>query len=153
MSQWQPIEMPPDWKGPHSLRLLGILADGHHVFCQYTPFYRGHADEAKSLWVCEASPWAVKPTHWMPLPAPPSAVPPRPAGDDMSTAKLRLALDALLAKWKQRAEMEREAAGRNHEEFRLDLAHGQQAVAANIDYCVHELETLLAVSPAQEPDQ
>lgn len=68
---WQPIEQPPELEGMHSRRYLGVLADGLHVFCQYTPFYLGHPEEAKSLWVCEGFSWSMKPTHWMPLPEPP----------------------------------------------------------------------------------
>lgn len=71
VQEWQPIETPPDWKGPHSLKLYGWGPVCGYVFCNYTPHYLGHPDEAKSLWTADNWGWVAKPTHWMPLPAPP----------------------------------------------------------------------------------
>jgi hypothetical protein len=72
---WRPIETPPDHdRGTlSSIRVLGILSSGDHVFAQYTPFYLGRPEEDQCLWVCEGRGWATKPTHWMPLPTPPEA--------------------------------------------------------------------------------
>jgi len=66
---WQSIETAPNWKGPYSLRLLGILDSGHYVFVQYTPYYLDR--DPRFVWAGEGFGWATKPTHWMPLPEPP----------------------------------------------------------------------------------
>jgi hypothetical protein len=68
MDDWRPISTPPKCEGRHSIRLLGLLDGGTHVFCQYTPFYLGRSDEHKMLWICEGYGWETKPTHWTLLP-------------------------------------------------------------------------------------
>jgi hypothetical protein len=78
--RWRPIESAPDTTdGYSSIRVLGVLANGGYVFAHYTPAYIGKVDENKMLWMCEMFGWATKPTHWMPLPAPPSGDAARPA--------------------------------------------------------------------------
>jgi len=71
MCEWKPISEPPTTsKEGASVRVLGVIKGGHHVFASYTPYYLGHADEAKMLWTCEHFGWAEKPTHWRPLTQP-----------------------------------------------------------------------------------
>lgn len=75
IADWHPISDPPPTTSSASVRVIGIMATGLHVFAQYTPFYLGHEDEAKMLWIAEGFPWAYKPTHWMPLPEKPHGWP------------------------------------------------------------------------------
>lgn len=68
-SAWRELSDPPaEIKGQVSVRVLGILENGTHVFAQYTPYYKGSVDADKLLWVCEGYRWSVKPKKWMLLP-------------------------------------------------------------------------------------
>lgn len=71
---WRDIsDTPESIDGYSSIRVLGILENGTHVFAQYTPHYLGRADEHQMLWICEGFGWAQKPKYWRPLqPLPPA---------------------------------------------------------------------------------
>lgn len=70
-TDWQPVETEPNHQESHSLRLLGWSSQWGHGFAQFTPFYKGRSDESEMLWVFEGTA-IYRPTHWQPLPLPPS---------------------------------------------------------------------------------
>lgn len=63
---WRPVSDPPeDTISGESVRVLGILADGTHVFASYTPWYIGR--DVTMVWACEGFGAATKPVYWQPL--------------------------------------------------------------------------------------
>jgi hypothetical protein len=63
---WRPISEPPeDTRNGASIRVLGVLDDGLHVFANYTPRYIGR--DEMMVWTCEGFGAATKPAYWQPL--------------------------------------------------------------------------------------
>lgn len=71
-SGWLPISNPPkhEPEKKHSIRVLGWNKEQGTMFAQYTPWYLGHEEEHKKLWIFENYSWAFKPTVWRHIPSP-----------------------------------------------------------------------------------
>jgi hypothetical protein len=63
-NEWQPIETAP--KDREEI-LVGVQSDQH--FFRYVAYWTG---DAWTVWGDMDATRSVKPTHWMPLPSPPS---------------------------------------------------------------------------------